>query len=57
MELAQSILFIAGGLMLGLGAAGAAVGVGVLGKALKVLRASLNCYRCCAPAIHRIGSG
>ena len=31
MELAQSILFIAGGLMLGLGAAGAAVGVGVLG--------------------------
>ena len=31
MELAQSILFIAGGLMLGLGAVGAAVGVGVLG--------------------------
>ena len=31
MELAQSILFIAGGLMLGLGAVGTAVGVGVLG--------------------------
>ena len=31
MELAQSILFIAGGLMLGFGAVGAAVGVGVLG--------------------------
>ena len=31
MEITQSILFIAGGLMLGLGAVGAAVGVGVLG--------------------------
>ncbi len=31
MELAASILFIAGGLMMGLGAVGAAVGVGVLG--------------------------
>ena len=48
MELAQSILFIAGGLMLGLGAVGAAVGVGVLvASSWKALRASLNCYRCC----------
>ena len=31
MELAQSILFIAGALMLGLGAVGASIGVGVLG--------------------------
>ncbi|MDJ0739915.1 MAG: F0F1 ATP synthase subunit C [Gammaproteobacteria bacterium] len=31
MELAQAIIIIAGGLMLGLGAIGAAVGVGVLG--------------------------
>jgi len=31
MELAQSILFIAGGIMMGLGAVGAAIGVGVLG--------------------------
>ena len=31
MELAASILYIAGGLMMGLGAVGAAVGVGVLG--------------------------
>jgi len=31
MELAQAIVFIAAGLMLGLGALGAAVGIGVLG--------------------------
>jgi len=31
MELAQAILYIAAGLMLGLGAFGAAVGIGVLG--------------------------
>ncbi|MBB1072983.1 F0F1 ATP synthase subunit C [Rhodoferax sp. 4810] len=31
MELAQAILYIAAGLMLGLGALGAAVGIGVLG--------------------------
>jgi F-type H+-transporting ATPase subunit c len=31
MELANAILFIAAGLMLGLGALGAAVGIGVLG--------------------------
>ncbi len=31
MELAQAIVYIAAGLMLGLGALGAAVGIGVLG--------------------------
>ena len=31
MELAQAVVFIAAGLMLGLGALGAAVGIGVLG--------------------------
>mgnify|MGYP003573535333 CR=1 FL=1 len=31
MELAQAVIFIAAGLMLGLGALGAAVGIGVLG--------------------------
>jgi F-type H+-transporting ATPase subunit c len=31
MELAASVLFIAGGLLMGLGAVGAAIGVGVLG--------------------------
>ncbi|MCU0832829.1 MAG: F0F1 ATP synthase subunit C [Chromatiaceae bacterium] len=31
MELAQALVFIAAGLMLGLGALGAAVGIGVLG--------------------------
>ncbi len=31
MELAQAVLYIAGALMLGIGAAGAAVGIGVLG--------------------------
>ncbi|MGD8957451.1 MAG: ATP F0F1 synthase subunit C, partial [Chromatiaceae bacterium] len=31
MELANAILYIAAGLMLGLGALGAAVGIGVLG--------------------------
>ena len=31
MELAQAVVFIASGLMLGLGALGAAVGIGVLG--------------------------
>ncbi len=31
MELSQAILFVAGALMLGIGAAGAAVGIGVLG--------------------------
>lgn len=31
MELSQAIVFIAAGLMLGLGALGAAVGIGVLG--------------------------
>ncbi len=31
MELAQAVVFIAAGLMLGLGALGAAIGIGVLG--------------------------
>ncbi len=31
MEIANALLFIAGGLMLGLGALGAAIGIGVLG--------------------------
>ena len=31
MELAQAVLYIAAGLMLGLGALGAAIGIGVLG--------------------------
>ncbi|EIC20724.1 Lipid-binding protein [Thiorhodovibrio winogradskyi] len=31
MELAQAVIFIAAGLMLGLGAVGAAIGIGVLG--------------------------
>lgn len=31
MEIANSILFIAGGLLMGLGAVGAAIGTGVLG--------------------------
>ena len=31
MELATALLYIAGGLMLGVGAAGAAVGIGILG--------------------------
>jgi len=31
MELAQAVIYIAAGLMLGLGALGAAVGIGVLG--------------------------
>lgn len=31
MELAQAIVFIAAGLMLGLGAFGAAIGIGILG--------------------------
>ncbi|MCY4420657.1 MAG: F0F1 ATP synthase subunit C [Gammaproteobacteria bacterium] len=31
MELSQAVLYIAGALMLGIGAAGAAVGIGVLG--------------------------
>jgi F-type H+-transporting ATPase subunit c len=31
MELAQALVFVAAGLMLGLGALGAAVGIGVLG--------------------------
>lgn len=31
MEVANALLFIAGGLMLGLGALGAAIGIGVLG--------------------------
>ncbi|MEA3274342.1 MAG: F0F1 ATP synthase subunit C [Pseudomonadota bacterium] len=31
MELAQAVIYIAAGLMLGIGAAGAAVGIGVLG--------------------------
>jgi F-type H+-transporting ATPase subunit c len=31
MELAQAVVFVAAGLMLGLGAFGAAVGIGVLG--------------------------
>ncbi len=31
MELANAILYVAGGLMMGLGALGAAVGIGILG--------------------------
>jgi F-type H+-transporting ATPase subunit c len=31
MEMSQALLYIAGGLMMGLGAVGAAVGIGVLG--------------------------
>jgi F-type H+-transporting ATPase subunit c len=31
MELAQAVIYIAAGLMLGIGAAGAAVGIGILG--------------------------
>jgi len=43
MEMADALLYIAGALMMGLGALGAAVGIGVLAAAFwKVLHVSRN---------------
>ena len=59
MEMTQAVLFVAGALMMGLGALGAAVGIGILGgrflegaarqpELIPMLR---------TPVLHRHGSG